>query len=119
MTTPSLALLDSEPACSGFTPSIFPGKQNIFKPETVVPRDASPAGRAIAAGQPVIARGAELDRFDTEVIRVLRAEGLQAVCCIPLIHHAIPSASLNLVRDRRLDSFTSGRRRASFSRGRE
>jgi len=71
----------------------------------VVPRDASPAGHAIATGQPVIARGSELDRFDTEVIRILRAEGLQAVCCIPLIHHAHTFGTLNLA-SRRLDSFT-------------
>src|SRR5882724_10420348 len=101
----SLALLDSQTGLLRIHSLDFPGKQNIFKPETVVPRDASPAGRAIAAGQPVIARGAELDRFDTEVIRVLRAEGLQAVCCIPLIHHAHTFGTLNLA-SRRLDSFT-------------
>jgi formate hydrogenlyase transcriptional activator len=71
----------------------------------MVPRDASPAGHAIATGQPVIARGSELDPFDTEVIRILRAEGLQAVCCIPLIHHARTFGTLNLA-SRRLDSFT-------------
>ena len=101
----SLALLDSQTGLLRIHSLDFPGKQNIFKPETVVPRDASPAGRAIAAGQPVIARGSELDRFDTEVIRILRAEGLQAVCCIPLIHHAHTFGTLNLA-SRRLDSFT-------------
>src|SRR5467141_913366 len=101
----SLALLDSQTGLLRIHSLDFPGKQNIFKPETVVPRDAAPAGRAVAAGQPVIARGAELDRFDTEVIRVLRAEGLQAVCCIPLIHHAHTFGTLNLA-SRRLDSFT-------------
>jgi formate hydrogenlyase transcriptional activator len=53
----------------------------------------------------LIARGSELDRFDTDVIRILRAEGLQAVCCIPLIHHAHTFGTLNLA-SRRLDSFT-------------
>src|SRR6266481_1689773 len=101
----SLALLDSQTGLLRIHSLDFPGKQNIFKAETVVPRDASPAGRAIAAGQPVIARGSELDRFDTQVIRVLRAEGLQAVCCIPLIHHAHTFGTLNLA-SRRLDSFT-------------
>jgi formate hydrogenlyase transcriptional activator len=101
----SLALLDSQTGLLRIHSLDFPGKQTIFKPETVVPRDASPAGRAIAAGQPVIARGAELDRFDTEVIRILRAEGLQAICCIPLIHHAHTFGTLNLA-SRRLDSFT-------------
>ncbi len=101
----SLALLDSQTGLLKIHSLDFPGKQNIFKPETMVPRDTSPAGRAIATGQPLIARGSELDRFNTEIIRVLRAEGLQAVCCIPLIHHARTFGTLNLA-SRRLDSFT-------------
>jgi len=100
----SLALLDSQTGLLRIHSLDFPGKQNIFKPETVVPRDTSPAGRAIAASQPLIARGSELDRFDTEIIHTLRAEGLQAVCCIPLIHHANTFGTLNLA-SRRLDSF--------------
>jgi len=84
----------------------FPGNQNIFKPETLVPRDTSPAGRAIA-NQPALDRAGppELDRYDTEIIRTLRAEGLQAVCCIPLIHHGHTFGTLNLA-SRRLDFFT-------------
>ncbi len=101
----SLALLDSQTGLLKIHSLDFPGKQNIFKPETMVPRDTSPAGRAIATGQPLLARGSELDRFNTEIIRVLRAEGLQAVCCIPLIHHARTFGTLNLA-SRRLDSFT-------------
>ncbi len=101
----SLALLDSQTGLLRIHSLDFPGKQNIFKPETVVPRDTSPAGRAIAASRPLIARGSELDRFDTEIIHTLRAEGLQAVCCIPLIHHANTFGTLNLA-SRRLDSFT-------------
>src|SRR5260221_402939 len=101
----SLALLDSQTGLLRIHSLDFPGKQNIFKPETVVPRDTSPAGRAIAASQPLIARGSELDRFDTEIIHTLRAEGLQAVCCIPLIHHANTFGTLNLA-SRRLDAFT-------------
>jgi formate hydrogenlyase transcriptional activator len=102
----SLALLDAQTGLLKIHALDFPGKQNIFKPETLVPRDSSPAGRAIAAGQPLIARGSELDRFDTEIIRTLRAEGLQAVCCIPLIHHGRTFGTLNLA-SRKLDSFTA------------
>src|SRR6266404_1378217 len=63
----SLALLDSQTGLLRIHSLDFPGKQNIFKPETVVPRDASPAGHAIATGQPVIARGSELNRIAKEV----------------------------------------------------
>jgi formate hydrogenlyase transcriptional activator len=102
----SLAFLDAQTGLLKIHSLDFPGKQGIFKPETVVPRDTSPAGRAIASGQPLIARGSELDRFDTEIIRTLRAEGLQAVCCIPLIHHGRTFGTLNLA-SRKLDSFTA------------
>src|SRR6202790_5066839 len=69
----SLALLDSQTGLFKIHDLDFPGNQNIFKPETLVPRDSSPAGRAIATSQPLIARGSELDRYDTEIIRILRA----------------------------------------------
>ncbi len=101
----SLALLNSQTGLLKIHALDFPGKQNIFKPETLVPRDTSPAGRAIATSEPLIVRGAELDRYDSAVIRILRAEGLQAVCCIPLIHHGHTFGTLNLA-SRRLDSFT-------------
>jgi formate hydrogenlyase transcriptional activator len=102
----SLALLDSQTGLLKILALDFPGKQNIFKPETLVPRDTSPAGHAIATGLPLIARGSELDPYDSEIIRILRAEGLQAICCIPLIHHGHTFGTLNLA-SRRLDSFTS------------
>jgi formate hydrogenlyase transcriptional activator len=102
----SLALLDSETGLLKIHSLDFPGKQNIFKPETFVPRDTTPAGRAISTSQPLIARGSELDHFDTEIIRTLRAEGLLAVCCIPLIHHGHTFGTLNLA-SKRIDSFSS------------
>ena len=102
----SLALLDSQTGLLKIHALDFPGNQSIFKSETLVPRDTSPAGRAIATSQPLIARGSELDRYDTEIIRTLRAEGLQAVCCIPLIHHGHTFGTLNLA-SRRLDFFTT------------
>src|ERR1700675_4063635 len=83
----SLALLDSQTRLLKIHALDFPGNQSLIKQEVTAPRDTSPAGRAIATSQPLIARGSELDRFDTEIIRTLRAEGLEAVCCIPLIHH--------------------------------
>src|SRR5712664_4415605 len=101
----SLALLDPATGLLRIHALDFPGNQGIFKPETTVPRDNSPAGSAIATSQPLIARGSELDRYDTEIIRTLRAEGLQAVCCIPLIHHGHTFGTLNLA-SRRLDFFT-------------
>src|SRR6202158_3488325 len=84
----------------------FPNSQGLIKAETVVPRDASPSGQAIATGQAVIARGAELDRYPNEIIRTLRTEGVQIVCGVPLITHGRTFGSLNLA-SRRADAFPS------------
>src|SRR5229473_760854 len=102
----SLALLDPATGLLRIHALDFPGNQSIFKPETTVPRDNSPAGRAIATGRPLVARGSELDQYHSEIIRVLRAEGLQAVCCTPLTHHGSTFGTLNLA-SRRIDAFTA------------
>jgi formate hydrogenlyase transcriptional activator len=101
----SLALLDSVTGLLKIYALDFPGRQNIFKQELTISREDSPAGDAIASNQPVIASGAELDRYASEVVRRMRAEGLQAMCCIPLINHGRTFGTLNLA-SRRLDAFT-------------
>jgi formate hydrogenlyase transcriptional activator len=102
----SLALLDADTGLLRIHALDFPGHPGIFKPETTVSRDNSPAGRAISTSQPLIARGSELDGYDSEIIRILRAEGLQAVCCTPLVHHGHTFGTLNLA-SRRLDAFNA------------
>jgi formate hydrogenlyase transcriptional activator len=101
----SLALLDPDTGLLKIHALDFPGNQGIFKPETTVSRDNSPAGRAIATNLPLIARGSELDHYGSEIIRTLRAEGIQSVCCTPLVHHGRTFGTLNLA-SRRIDAFT-------------
>lgn len=101
----SLALFDPASRTLRIYAFYFPSNQNIFKPDTIVPLENTPAGRAIATGQPRIARGAELDHYPSEVVSILRAEGLQAICCVPLIHRDRTFGTLNLA-SRRLDAFT-------------
>jgi formate hydrogenlyase transcriptional activator len=100
----SLALLDPVSGLLKIHALDFPGHQGLFKQEITVSRDASPAGNAIATGQPLLARGAELNRYTSEVIRVLRREGLESVCCVPLITQGRTFGSLNLA-SLRLDAF--------------
>src|ERR1700687_1814888 len=102
----SLALLDPMTGLLKIYALDFPGHQEFFNPETVIPRDASPAGRAIAEGRPLIARGAELDKYPSEVVRQLRAEGLQMICCIPLTNRARTFGTLNLA-SRSTDAFSA------------
>lgn len=100
----SLALLDSATGLLKIHALDFPGHQSLFKQEITITRDGSPAGQAISTGQTFLARGSELDRYSSEIIRILRSEGIQNICCVPLITHGRTFGSLNLA-SRRLDAF--------------
>jgi formate hydrogenlyase transcriptional activator len=102
----SLALLDPGTGLLKIHALDFPGRQGLLKPEMTVPRDASPAGRAITEGRTIIARGAEFEQYTSEVVRLLRGEGLQAICCIPLSNRGRTFGTLNLA-SRRIDVFSS------------
>jgi formate hydrogenlyase transcriptional activator len=101
----SLALLDSQTGLLKIHALDFPGNQTLPKQEITVPRDTSPSGQAIANGQPFLARGAEIDHFQNEIIRTLRTSGVQTICCVPLITQGQAFGALN-VASRRLDAFS-------------
>jgi formate hydrogenlyase transcriptional activator len=101
----SLALLDPLTGLLKIHALDFPGRPGLIKEESVVPLNVSPSGRCFANGQPLILRGAEIDRFDTEIIRLLRSEGVQTICCVPLITHGRTFGTLNLA-SRRSDAFS-------------
>jgi formate hydrogenlyase transcriptional activator len=101
----SLALLDSQTGLLKIHALDFPGNQTLIKQEITVPRDTSPSGQAIASGQPFLARGAEIDRYQNEIIRTLRISGVQAMCCVPLITHGQAFGTLN-VASRRIGAFS-------------
>jgi formate hydrogenlyase transcriptional activator len=102
----SLALLDPVTGLLKIYALDFPGNPSVLKAEMSIPRDASPAGRAIAEGRTLVARGAELDQYPSEVVRLLRAEGLQTICCIPLTNRGRSFGTLNLA-SRRTDVFSA------------
>jgi formate hydrogenlyase transcriptional activator len=101
----SLALLDSQTGLLKIHALDFLGNETLPKQEITVPRDTSPSGQAIASGQPFLARGTEIDRYQSEVIRVLRTSGVQTMCCVPLINQGQAFGALN-VASRRLDAFS-------------
>jgi formate hydrogenlyase transcriptional activator len=100
----SLALLDSQTGLLKIHALDFPGNQGLIKQEITVPPDTSPSGQAIASGQPFLARGAEIDRYQNEIIRSLRTSGVQSICCVPLITRGQAFGTLN-VASRRIDAF--------------
>src|SRR6266852_922736 len=101
----SLALLDSQTGLLKIHALDFPGHQLSLKQEITVSRDTSPSGQAIAIGQPFLARGSEIDRYQNEIILVLRTAGVQSMCCVPLITHGQAFGTLN-VASRRNDAFS-------------
>jgi formate hydrogenlyase transcriptional activator len=92
----SLALLDPITGLLRIYALDFPGRQGLIKAEMTIPRDSSPAGRAIAENRVLILSGAELDPYPSEIVRLLRAEGLQTICCIPLTNLGRTFGTLNL-----------------------
>jgi formate hydrogenlyase transcriptional activator len=100
----SLSLLDPATGLLKIHALDFPGRQGLVKNEMVVSIESSPSGRSFSSGQPLIARGAELDAYASEIIGMLRKEGVQTICCVPLITHARTFGTLNLA-SRRSDAF--------------
>jgi formate hydrogenlyase transcriptional activator len=101
----SLALLDPVTGLLKIHALDFPGRQGLLKPEMVIPRDGSPAGQAIVEGRTVLVRGDEFRQYKSEVLQLLRSEGLHTILCIPLTNRGRTFGSLNLA-GRRLDAFS-------------
>jgi formate hydrogenlyase transcriptional activator len=100
----SLALRDSASGLLKIHALDFSSRPGLFDQEITVPLDTTPSGICFTTGQPLLARGAEIDRFHNEVIRMLRAEGVQTICCVPLITQSRTFGTLNLA-SRREDAF--------------
>lgn len=100
----SLALLDSATGRLKVHALDFPGRPGYFKQEMIVPLEATPSGQCFAGSKPLLARGEEIDQFPSEPIRILRREGVQTICCVPLITHGHTFGTLNLA-SRAADAF--------------
>ena len=100
----SLALLDPASGLLKIHALDFSSKAGQTNPEITVPLESTPSGHCFTKAQPLVARGAEIDQFQNEIIRMLRAEGVQTICCVPLISQGHTFGTLNLA-SRRTDAF--------------
>jgi formate hydrogenlyase transcriptional activator len=100
----SLALRESGSGLLKIHALDFSSRPGFFDQEITVPLDTTPSGICFTTAQPLLARGAEIDRFSNEIIRALRAEGVQTICCVPLITQGRTLGTLNLA-SRREDAF--------------
>lgn len=102
----SLAMLDPATGLLKIHALDFPGRPSYFQQELTVPLNDTPSGQCFTAGKPLLARGEELDRFPSEAIRILRREGVQTICCVPLITQGRTLGTLNLA-SLRVDAFSA------------
>jgi formate hydrogenlyase transcriptional activator len=100
----SLALRDSASGVLKIHALDFSNNPAFFDQEITVPLESTPSGICFTTGQPQLFRGAELDRFQNEIIHKLRSEGVRTICCVPLITQGRTFGTLNLA-SRRDDAF--------------
>jgi formate hydrogenlyase transcriptional activator len=102
----SVALLDQPSGLLKIHALDLPFPAAAPKTEFSIPLEGSPAGAAIASGQVLIARREEIDRFHPDVIRFLRGQGVEVVCCVPL---ATPTRTIGTINfaSRNPDAFTA------------
>jgi formate hydrogenlyase transcriptional activator len=102
----SLALLDPSGALLKIHALDLPIPAAAPRTEFSIPLEGSPAGAAIASGEVFIARRSEIDRFHPEVIRFLRGQGVEVVCCVPL---ATPTRKIGTINfaSRNPEAFTA------------
>lgn len=100
----SLALRDSASGLLKIHALDFSSSPALFDQEITVPLESTPSGICFTTGQPLLARGTEIDRFPNQIIQRLRTEGVQTICCVPLITQGRTFGTLNLA-SRREDAF--------------
>jgi formate hydrogenlyase transcriptional activator len=92
----SLALLDPVTGLLKIHALDMPATLALPKTEFTIPVENSPSGQCFTTGQVLIARGEEIDRYNIDVIRMLRQEGVEVMCCVPLATHGRSLGTINL-----------------------
>lgn len=91
----SLALLDRATGLLKIHALDLPAPLAASKTEFAIPIEGSPAGHSISSGQVLVARREEIDRFQRDVSRFLRGQGVEVLCCVPLTTHAGTFGTIN------------------------
>lgn len=63
----------------------FPFGKGILPLDVTAPADNCPAGKAVKLGVPLIFNKEEIAAFDIDATTYLLDEGIQSLCCVPLI----------------------------------
>ena len=98
MTYASLALYDEARRVFRVHALDFPGGKGLVHEELVVPFDGAPAALALTTRRPSVLARADLEKFDSEIARLLLAEGVGAHCAAPLVSRGRTLGTLNAAR---------------------
>lgn len=75
----------------------FSETQGFVREDLTVPVATSPSGCCFSNRKPLIASRADLEqRYESEIARLLLAEGVRSLCCVPLITHNRVLGALNV-----------------------
>ncbi len=74
----------------------FPVSKGLLHEGMTTPVEGTPAGVALRSGKPHLFGETELRRFPAEFVKLLLAEGIQSVCCVPLRSHDRLLGTLNI-----------------------
>jgi formate hydrogenlyase transcriptional activator len=74
----------------------FPQGRGFIREEMTVPVETSPSGCCFSNRKPLVANRADLERYDAEIARLLLAEGVKSICCVPLVTRNRVLGALNV-----------------------
>ena len=92
----SLYLYDSDNEVVSRHALDSPSGKGLLQEGFVGPIDSTPAGPAIRTGKPALFDEDDLKRLNSEVGRLLLAEGVKSGCCVPLKSHNRLLGTLNI-----------------------
>jgi formate hydrogenlyase transcriptional activator len=97
----SLAVFDSGTENMRVLALDFPQGKGLMREDLIVQLEGSMAGKAFRTRQPLVLDRNAMDEFDSSTSRLMRAEGVRSVVCMPLITHdrALGTLSLASLRD--------------------
>jgi len=92
----SLALYDPETKRMRVQALDFPQGRGFIREEMSIAVETSPSGCAFSNRKPLLANRVDLERYDSEIARLLLAEGVKSICCVPLITRNRVLGALNV-----------------------
>ncbi len=92
----SLVLYEPEHNQFRLYASHFPDGNGLIQDGLLTPVEGTPAGAAFTSRKPAVFTEEGLKQFPSDIARLLLAEGVKALCCVPLLSHNRVLGTLNV-----------------------